>query len=126
MNGMNTVPVVVNVVNKAAALVALPALTAYVALATVPVTLAPTIELNPLPLPVNTPVFAVNATAVTVPLTPKLGNVPTLVIFGCAFVVTVPAVVALVAAPLNAPTNVVAVIAPFAKLAEKFALDKSA
>ena len=33
---------------------------------------------------------------------------PTLVIFGCAAVVTVPAVVALVAAPDNAPVNVVA------------------
>ena len=44
-------------------------------------------------------------------------NVPTLVIFGCAAVVTVPAVVALVAAPLNAPTNVVAVILALPKLA---------
>ena len=40
-----------------------------------------------------------------------------LVIFGCAAVVTVPAVVALVAAPLSAPTNVVAVIDALAKLA---------
>ena len=39
-------------------------------------------------------------------------NDPTEVIFGCALVVTVPAVVA---APDNAPTNVVAVIALFAK-----------
>jgi hypothetical protein len=37
--------------------------------------------------------------------------------FGCALVVTVPAVVAEVAAPLNAPTNVVAVIELFARLA---------
>ena len=58
------------------------ALVADVAFATVPVTLAPTIELNPLPLPVNTPVLAVKATAVTVPFTPKDVNVPTLVIFG--------------------------------------------
>jgi hypothetical protein len=39
------------------------------------------------------------------------------VILGCAAVVTVPAVVALVAAPLNAPTKVVAVIEALAKLA---------
>ena len=38
-------------------------------------------------------------------------------IFGCAAVVTVPAVVALVAAPLSAPTNVVAVIEALPKLA---------
>ena len=37
--------------------------------------------------------------------------------FGCAAVVTVPAVVAEVAAPAKAPTNVVAINAPFAKLA---------
>ena len=48
---------------------------------------------------------------------PKL--VLTLVIFGCAAVVTVPAVVA---APLNAPTNVVAVIAPLLAFATKVAL----
>ena len=36
---------------------------------------------------------------------------------GCALVVTVPAVVALVAAPLNAPTKVVAVILALPKLA---------
>ena len=45
-------------------------------------TFAPTIELNPLALPVKTPVLAVNAVAVTVLLTPKLVNVPTLVMFG--------------------------------------------
>ena len=45
----------------------------------------------------NTPVLAVNATAVTVPLTPSDVSVPTDVIFGCAAVVTVPAVVAVVA-----------------------------
>ena len=70
---------------------------AVVANDTAPVTLLPTIALSPLPLPVNTPVLAVNAGAVTVPLTPKLVNVPTLVMLGCAAVVTVPAVVALVA-----------------------------
>jgi hypothetical protein len=54
------------------------------------------------PLPVKIPVLAVKAEAVTVPLTPRLVSVPTEVMFGCAAVVTVPAVVALVAAPLNA------------------------
>jgi hypothetical protein len=93
------------------------AFVAAVAFGTVPVTLAPAIALNPLPLPVNTPVLAVNAEAVTVPLTPNDVNVPTDVILGCAAVVTVPAVVALVAAPLNAPTNVVAVIELFDRLA---------
>ena len=48
-----------------------------------------------LPLPENTPVFAVIFAAVILPLTPKLVNVPVLVMFGCAFVVTVPAVVVL-------------------------------
>ena len=43
---------------------------------------------------------------VLLPLTVKLDNVPTDVMFGCAAVVTVPAVVA---APVNAPTNVVLV-----------------
>ena len=64
------------------AVVADPALVANVAFATVPVTLAPAIALSPLPLPVNTPVFAVNAGAVTVPLTPSEVNVPTDVILG--------------------------------------------
>jgi hypothetical protein len=42
--------------------------------------------------------FTVRLPPITVlPLTSRLVNVPTLVIFGCAFVVTVPAVVALVA-----------------------------
>ena len=67
-----------------------------------------------------------NATAVTVPLTPSEVNVPTLVMFGCAAVVTVPAVVALVAAPLNAPTNVVAVIELFDRLAVRPVLVSSA
>ena len=68
-----------------AAVVTVPAVVALVALVangTVPVTLAPAIALNPLPLPVNTPVLAVNATAVTVQFTPKLVSVPTLVILG--------------------------------------------
>ena len=57
--------------------------------------------------------------AVTAPDTPKLVSVPTLVMLGWAAVVTVPAVVALVAAPLKAPTKVVAVIELFDKLAVK-------
>ena len=77
-----------------AAVVTVPAVVALVAFGTVPVTLAPAIALRPLPLPVKTPVLAVNATAVTVPLTPNDVSVPTLVILGCAAVVTVPAVVA--------------------------------
>ena len=60
----------------------MPAVVADVAFATVPVTFAPAIALKPEPLPVNTPVFAVNATAVTVPLTPNPVNVPKLVTFG--------------------------------------------
>ncbi len=103
-----------------AAVVTVPAvvaLVALVALATVPVTFAPAIALRPEPLPVNTPVLAVNAEAVTVPLTPSDVRVPTEVILGCAAVVTVPAVVALVAAPLSAPTKVVAVIEALPKLA---------
>ena len=80
-----------------AAVVTVPAVVAVVALDTVPVTFAPAISLSPEPLPVNTPVFAVNATAVTVPFTPSEVNVPTEVMFGCAFVVTVPAVPAVAA-----------------------------
>ena len=68
---------------------------AVVALATVPVTLAPAIALSPLPLPVNTPVLAVIFAAVIVPFTPRAVSVPTDVMLGCAAVVTVPAVVAL-------------------------------
>ena len=72
------------------------------------------------------PVLANTLPAVIAPVTPKLVNVPVLVIFGCAAVVTVPAVVALVAAPLRAPTNVVAVIELFDKLASKPVLVTSA
>ena len=43
-----------------------------------------------------------------VPLTVNPVNVPRLVILGCALVVTVPAVVAFVAVPDNAPVKVVA------------------
>ena len=86
------------------------AFVALVAFATVPVTLAPAIALKLLPLPVNTPVFAVNAGAVIVPLEFKLVNVPVLVILGCAAVVTVAAEP--VALPVNAPVNVVAETLP--------------
>ena len=55
-----------------------------------------------------------------------LVNVPTLVMLGCAAVVTVPAVVALVAAPDKAPTNVVAVIELFDRLAIRPVLVSSA
>ena len=41
------------------------------------------------PLPENTPVFAINVGAITFPLTPKLINVPTLVMLGCALLLTV-------------------------------------
>ena len=58
---------------------------AVVAVATVPLTLAPVMLLIVLPLPLNCP-------AVSVPLTLNDVNVPTLVIFDCAFVVTVAAV----------------------------------
>ena len=63
---------------------------------------------------------------IALPLTFKSVSVPTEVIFGCAAVVTVPAVVALVAAPLRAPTNVVAVIELFDRLAVKPVLVSSA
>ena len=58
-------------------------------------------EVNPLPLPVKIPVLAVKLTAVAVPFTSKVVNVPTDVMLGCAFVVTVPAVVAIVALDAN-------------------------
>jgi hypothetical protein len=50
------------------------------------------------------PVLAMKFGAVMLPLEPNDVNVPTEVMLGCAAVVTVPAVVA---APLNEPTNVV-------------------
>ena len=78
-----------------------------------------TVAAEPDALPVNAPVNVVALTlpALMLPVTAKLLNVPVEVMLGCAAVVTVPAVVALVAAPLNAPTNVVAVIELFDKLA---------
>ena len=79
------------------AVLALSALTACVAFATVPVTFAPARLDNPEPLPVNTPVLAVNALAVTVPTTSNDVSVPTLVMLDCAAFVTVFAVLACVA-----------------------------
>jgi hypothetical protein len=55
---------------------------------------------DPLRVPTKLPL-------VVLPVTAKLVSVPTEVMLGCAAVVTVPAVVALVAAPVNEPTNVV-------------------
>ena len=68
----------------------LPALTAYVALATAPTTLEPVNWDNPLPLPVNLPVLAVKFTAVMFPLTANVVSAPTLVMLGWAPVVNVP------------------------------------
>ena len=81
---MVTVPAVV-------AEVAVPADVAYVALATVPVTLAPVSELRPAPDPKN---VELTLPPLMLPVTVTLDSVPTEVIFGCAAVVTVPAVVA--------------------------------
>ena len=71
-------------------------------------------------------VVALTLPALMLPVTAKLVSVPVLVMFGCAAVVTVPAVVALVAAPDNEPTNVVAVIELLAKLELMPALVNSA
>jgi hypothetical protein len=57
---------------------------------------------KPLPLPVNTPVFAVKFTAVIVPLTFNPVNVPTLVMLGCAFVVNVPVSKVALRSPVDA------------------------
>ena len=74
-----------------------------------PVTFAPAIAVKPAPLPINKlpeilPVAEIKPTVrmlplSTLPVTLADAKIPTLVIFGCAFVVTVPAVVALVANP---------------------------
>ena len=61
------------------------------------------------------------APKLAVPLTVSPDSVPKLVIFGCAFVVTVPAVLALVAAPDSAPVNVVALTLPAVILPITFA-----
>jgi hypothetical protein len=98
------VSVPTDVILGCAAVVTVPAV---VAALTVPVTLAPVIELRDEPLPltlVNTPFVAPILPTLALPVTANEVNVPTLVILGCAAVVTVPAVVA---APVSAPTNVV-------------------
>ena len=82
------------------AVVAEPAEVAYVALATVPVTFAPVTELIPEPLPNK---LAVTFAAVTLPVTAREVNVPTLVMFGCALVYTVPATSALLTCPVTFP-----------------------
>ena len=64
------------------AVVELPALTAYVALAIAPTIFAPDKLVNPLPLPANLPVVDVIFVAVMFPLTANVVNVPTLVILG--------------------------------------------
>ena len=77
-----------------------------------PVTLVPCKLDNPLPFPVIKPLFNMivplpnTALAVALPTVNPV-NVPTLVILGCAAVVTVAAEP--VASPVNAPTNVVLV-----------------
>ena len=85
---VNDVKVPVLVMFGCAAVVTVPAV---VAVATVPLILAATTFDKPPASPVNTPVFAVNATAVTVPLTPNALNVPNDVMFGCDAVASVPA-----------------------------------
>ena len=72
---------------------ALPALSAYVALATVPIILVAAILVNKLPSPLKK--FALTKlpplifSAVILPNTVKLVRLPTLVIFGCALELTV-------------------------------------
>jgi hypothetical protein len=88
---MMKLPVILPVADTIPAVIILPAFKLPVAVINPPVPMVPMLAL---------------------PDTDTLVNLPTLVILGCAAVVTVPAVVA---APDNAPTNVVAVIALFAK-----------
>ena len=101
---LNDVSVPTDVILGWAAVVTVPAVVAVVADPTVPVTLAPVIALNPDPLPL---ILA----PVMLPLELNDVNVPTLVILGCAAVVTVPAVaaeVALATVPVTlAPTMLV-------------------
>ena len=66
-----------------------PAEVAYVALATVPTTLAPFKFVNPLPLPVTPPADII-LPVVILPLTASEDNVPVLVILGWACVVNTP------------------------------------
>ena len=99
-----------------AAVVTVPAVVAEVALATVPVTLPPGIDVSPAPDPLNCdpviwPVALTNPPViklpdVVLPVTAKLLSVPTLVILGCAFVVTVAAVVAVGTVPVTLPPGI--------------------
>ena len=73
------------------AVVVNPAVTAYIALETLPITLAPARFDNPLPLPANRPVIDVKFTEVIFPFTASDVNVPSEVILGWALVVNVPA-----------------------------------
>lgn len=106
-----------DVILGCAAVVTVPAVVAEVADvadATVPVTLPPGIDVKPAPDPLNCDPVTCPAAEISPPVsklpevvlavTVRLPSVPTLVMLGCALVVTVPAVVA---APVNAPTNVV-------------------
>ena len=113
---VSTFPVVVTelkvpteVMFGCAAVVTVPAV---VEVATVPVTLPPTTFDKPPASPVNTPVFAVIAEAVIVPLTPKPVNVPTDVMFACAAPDTEPATEARATVPETlAPATAFAVAA---------------
>ena len=84
------------------------------AVVTVPATVAvPTVRLDavpvsPVPAPINWPAVVILPLELIAPEFNEV-SVPTEVIFGCAAVVTVPAVVAELAAPVRAPTNVVLV-----------------
>ena len=96
----------VNVVNNAAALVTLPAVVANVALATVPVTFAPAIAdrfdplpekklaVNTLPMTLPVPTLMLPLELIIRPPAPIVNpvNEPTEVMFGCAFVVSVPVI----------------------------------
>jgi hypothetical protein len=86
-----------------------PAVVAKAALATVPVTLAPVNELNAAPEPKCVPV---TLAPVILPLTLSAVRMPTLVILGCALVVTVPAVAAVPADPVMLPVMVLVTVNP--------------
>ena len=104
---VSEVKVPTEVILGCAAVVTVPAVVAVVAdvaLDTAPETLDPTILDKPPPSPDIKPVFAVMLTAVINPLTSNPVKVPTDVMFPCAAVVTVCAVVAVVADD-TAPTT---------------------
>ena len=122
-----TVPAVVALVAlPTAPLTLLPAtLLAVVAYATAPFTLAPLMYVILLPLPLKLPapcitkLFALIVPVMLAPPMPsirpvtlRLTNVPVLVIFGCAAVVTVPAVVALDTVPVTLPPVILVNVLP--------------